>query len=156
MPSARDDLWVRKQKSWKKKRKTQYRPEGRGEEHTLLLELETDSIWFRSDPVYQLYSRIEDYFEEQDIPYNTEYLYKTYEKCYEYPNGYYALTEETYPVIYYVLGGDKINRIDYRRIWVWVKLGEPKIKCRKYSRLKGYQITYWTDKNIDLRFFGVE
>lgn len=63
LPDSFDDIWRRPQKSWKKKRKTQYRDPCRGPQHEITIG--TDSI---RPPC----RRYEEYFEEHDIPYFIE------------------------------------------------------------------------------------
>lgn len=63
LPDIYDDIPITRQKTWKKKRRTQYRVEPRGERHEIFV----DSIKYQRP-----YYRYEEYFKKHDIPFRIE------------------------------------------------------------------------------------
>lgn len=61
LPNAYDDIAIRSSNSWKDKRKTQYRVDGRGKEYTKTI----TSSWKYSPIVWHL----KEYFRKNDIPF---------------------------------------------------------------------------------------
>jgi len=71
LPNTYDDLWVRSDKSWKKKRKKQYHTGGRGEHHTVIVPSRGYN-WPRLNGVPDKEHRLREYFEDNNIPYYIE------------------------------------------------------------------------------------
>ena len=152
LPTVRDDISVHYEKSWKSKRKTQYRPKGRGTRYSMYIEYERRLSWRGEDNL----SRLEKYFERYDIPYN---IVEDREVHYEWK----VRTGQWMCVLVYVLvldpennnrakldeNGERIYRYRYEHQWVQYK--KPIFYTQKYrGTLKGHIITYWTHKNIVL------
>lgn len=71
IPNSYDDFTITHQKSWKKKRKTQYRCGGRGEHHQI------EVIYGKYQWHVKLHNLV-GYFEDVDIPYRIEYIREVY------------------------------------------------------------------------------
>ena len=86
LPSAWDDLWVHREKSWKKKRKTQYYYGGKGKRHELIIPyiryFDKDGRWYprlMDDWIF------ENYLRDHNIPYRIEEI----KESRRYYNKYY-------------------------------------------------------------------
>ena len=65
IPNSWDDIYPTRvnNNSWKEKRKTQYRPGGRGQEHSICI----------PEVQWRIYWELEWYFKDHDIPYSIEF-----------------------------------------------------------------------------------
>ena len=154
LPNTYDDLYVHKDKCWKSKRKQQFRHEGRGEKHT---------VWFEADGWYcQNYKTAHgliEYLEEQDIPcyvqtiretwVRKDYVYRKREQVgWEWGTSWHGFTKKN---------GVRIEmRVPFRMPkYGWVPLAEPYYEEKLFSHTVGYNVSWWTHKNLDLSEFGV-
>ena len=147
LPTAYDDKYVHTEKNWKGKRLTQYRPNGRGREHSLYISADREWGSLQHWVWYSTVRNLECYFEDFDIPHVIEKDRVGYTKT-------YVVT--TQPV---KVGTTDVyrDRNGIRSVWYSfdryedVPLEKPYSYTRHWSELKGYKITYWTNKNIDIQ-----
>jgi len=149
LPSAWDDVHIRcDRKCWKRKRKTQYRVGWRGKEHTIYF-LEEWGWWRRS------YRYLEDYFKEQDIPYHIETIRREvvrqelitrewHKVGWEWNYRWVGHTRQN-GVLQVMTVKERADKYD------WVPVEVPYYKERRWYETVGYEVTYWTDKRLDLR-----
>jgi hypothetical protein len=146
LPTARDDFWISYQKSWKTKRKTQYNPDGRGSKYSFYLEAQKPH--WRAD--YKNLRAIERFFENLNVVCRIDDDKQTY---YDITVQLYRMeVVEIIPVFY---EGTKDVHY-YHRVWDNVLLKNPIYTFHKREIIKGYKVTYWTNKNIDLRYLHLE
>jgi hypothetical protein len=143
LPDAYDHYFVHKQKCWKKKRKKQYRVGSRGE-HYIFETKSWRDVW-----------ELEHYFEDNDIPFRVDEIT-------EVRQGVRYITEKRvegkptkkYHRIWvdgkYIL--DKSHQIGWKRNFSWVPLDKPIEIVYTYNRTVGYEVHYWTDKDIGIEF----
>jgi hypothetical protein len=131
------------QRTWKKFRKTQYHPGGRGKKHTIYIDDTHISIW-----------GVKTFFEEHDIPYDIEWVLKP----------------TTFKRKNYKKVVDRLRR-KYRRIWnrkthqfekdynhqmgweeVWHWEWDGTYKTYTGSSIVGYNITWWYDKDVGIEY----
>lgn len=157
LPTAYDEISVCEQKSWKKKRKTQYHCGGRGKETVVYIPNE-DYEWYcrYRSPVRKL----TEYFDEHDIPYkkvddinvwDEEYFIYTYRICVgsQKINVYRTWLPEKHP---------SRNNIWYtycQYYWEDVPYEKPLVKTRRHVEYRGTFLHYWTNKKLDLTEFGI-
>lgn len=66
LPDAYWDQWIRPSRSWKDNRKTQYRPDGRGEQYSITFQpVQWGGTW-----------KLEKYLKDKDIPFSVEKIYR--------------------------------------------------------------------------------
>lgn len=123
LPNSYDDIRVRPRKTWKDKRKTQYRVDDRGGEHSLVL----DSC------IYTW--RLEEYLRDMDIPYRLEENYDhKMVRWFHYKKTVKPGHLREYP--WDIHKWEKVYTDEYRRV----------------CYLAGYTLTWWSDKNIGIDF----
>ena len=135
LPDSWDDrpIRVNRDKSWKHKRKTQYRGNKRGERH----ELVTDNSIFEYD--------FKEYCEQHDIPHKVENLYESYiyrhylsdyrwAKCMRYRHNFVT------------------GKYEYMLVWDYTWVPNGKYEDRKHTRLIGYKLIWWSDKDIGIDY----
>lgn len=149
LPSYWTDRQTTKTKSWKDKRLIQYRPDGRGVEHEIHIGKQ-----FGWGPIY----RIEEYFKDHEIPFVIDHLYDTeieliYGRWSTEVVGY-----EKYTTTRYIR--DKKSKkkhktiLEYVTEWrakydrVWTQYDKPREV--HYRHDKGYNVTWWSDKDIGI------
>jgi hypothetical protein len=150
LPNAWDDYRACYQKTWKVKRQTQYRPNGRGTEH---------SVTIKQKYPYGLTWSLQEYFDDHNIPCRIERLYEN-----ELFTHYY---KQEYRLVGYkpklLSTGSPLKRfrdlvaMRQRKVrwipiykWVTVALETPQ-QCR-YSKFVGVKVTWWADKDIGIDF----
>lgn len=146
LPNTWDDKPTTTTKCWKDKRKTQYRPNGRGKQHEIILKDER-----RWGPLW----RVEEYFRENDIPYRVENIKRNVrfkrvirtKSVLDYSIPYYT---HRYEYIDGVLHRIRGHQIGYREIFKKIPLDKPIIRWYNRSELEGYRIIWWSDKDIDI------
>jgi hypothetical protein len=139
-------------RNWKDHRKTQYRSNGRGQQHTLTLgkEWRWGRLW-----------DLEEYFKDHGIPYRIRRLYEvevktvTHQRVWthlgtghwvEYqrkvrPKKSKKKTLTTYETVRY-----------WKEDWGWVWKDLPKPRECRYQIDKGYEVTWWSDKDIGIEY----
>lgn len=126
LPHTYDDIPVQTTNCWKDKRKTQYRVDRRGKKRQIYIESPpmNEFSWIR---LYRLEFDIMNYLKERDIPHNIKPEIATEIK------------------IRYITGR-----------WVlgaFQEYEKPIRKEYKFSKTKGYTITWWSNKDIGLEYF---
>ncbi len=154
LPNSYDDKHVHGDTSWKGARKTQYRANGRGKQHEMVINT-TDFNRWRWAAQYTL----RDYFVKHDIPYRIDeikeqYTYKSYPS-----KSVLRFVRPRYQLKYsWVTGADgersiqrvQGHQIGWETIYDFVPTGE--IKIVKASKTVGYRITWWSDKDIGIDY----
>jgi adenine specific DNA methylase Mod len=150
LPNSWDDYHSCYQKTWKVKRKTQYRPHGRGQEHDVTIK--------RNSP-YGLTWNLQDYFDNHNIPCRIENLYET-ELVTHYYRQEYRLVGHTPRLLR--TGNppktfrDRIDCCQRRLVWIpiykWVTVFLEKPEQRRYSKWVGVKVTWWANKDIGIDF----
>ena len=150
LADAWDDNNCCHQKTWKVKRLQQYRPDGRGEKHTITLS--SSKVWLHT-------WYLEEHFDDHDIPYHIERLYDV-----EFRKTYYF---REYRVVRYnpilqsshKLGGtfnDLVNRgtniIRWVPVYKWVIIPLKKPCTYKWSKIIGFKVTWWSHKDIGIDY----
>jgi hypothetical protein len=153
LPNAWDDFWVKRQRSWKKKRKTQYNPEGRGQKYTIYIEA-VDRAWNRHNR--RAVQLLREFFERFDIAYDIKDDFEI-EYHWEVSEGQYWWV----PIPVLDLDPDNRNLarrdengnaivLRYKYDYRWIPRNKSLYWQRKKRKFKGEIITYWTNKNIVL------
>lgn len=151
LPTERDDIIVRLEKSWKRKRKTQYRESPRGQRHEVYISVDPYR-WGRRH--YQDLYKITEYLQDHDIPYRQEEDNEVNYIVNAIATGQWKLI-----VVPKVVIGDDNKAVkdedgNSKIKWVydheWIPFKKPKYYYRKRSIFKGYRVIYWTNKNIQL------
>jgi hypothetical protein len=130
------DQWLNdkphnREKSWKRKRKTQYRDRAQMQEYVL----DFDDILFND-------WELNEWFDDHDIPYRWE----TFRKAeYRTIKGYWRNVFD-YTIPYVDHRGINRLRCIYKRVFVPYK----KPRRDKYSKITGYRLTWWSDKDIGI------
>ena len=129
-----DDINICTQKSWKKKRKKQYRVNGRGHKHAIILHSNRlgAELW-----------KLEEYFQGHDIPYCVDTLYKTERTLHYYYRDYRQV--KSVPML---LG----KTIYWKPIYKYVIVPYDEPKTYKISTVIGYKITWWSHKDIGVEY----
>jgi hypothetical protein len=86
LPTSYDDLWVRHERCWKSKRKTQY--VGRGQEHTIYIPWNNENYKHNIHCI-RMYYRFEKYLKEHDIPHRVEKIQRKEPSIWY--NGHYTM-----------------------------------------------------------------
>lgn len=126
-----DDIPISTSKSWKDKRKTQYRPEGRGKRH----EIYVDSCYYEWE--------IAEYLRNHDIPHHIETI------CKRHVRYRWQYTKSVF------VGYKEIILRDKTYWWPkWETVDLEKPICRKayWSETLGYKITWWSNKDIGIDY----
>lgn len=142
LPNSWSSHYLTYEKSWKQKRRTQYYPDGRGKEHSIIVDYYSIHDW-----------NLRKYFEDHNIPYRIEnvreqyWFKKTLWK--KVPTGWKK------PVYHTTRTKKDGKPVIIRRIIRW----EPEYKWEKngYEMIRSYRIiahkiTWWYDKNIGLEY----
>lgn len=132
LPNTYDDLWVRSNKSWKNKRKTQYHTGGRGEHHTVIVPEVRGWNWPRHLGVRDKEDRLKYYFEDHNIPYYIETRRK-----FRWVERYY---NERAGVEDYTICGMTFQRPVYKKVYT----GE----FYRSWYVDYYIVHWWYDKDI--------
>lgn len=142
-------------KCWKTKRKTQYRVGGRGKRYAYFIETDSYYSWD-----YKNAGGLEEYFDKQKIPYSVE-IVKEQEVRYELIT--HTWVDEGWVWYDRWVGSTKPNGVRHTMIirdrkvnTVKKKLAKPYYKERHYVVTKGFLVTWWTNRNLDLTEFGVQ
>jgi hypothetical protein len=139
------DAWDDKhrccQRSWKVRRKKQYRGYKRGEEHSVFLE-GWCGIW-----------RMQEYFEKHDIPYKIEKVTEPYTYKAEIRSKVVKRQVPNY-VYKWVYKDKKLVReiqhqAGYTNEYEYVVIGYQTVQGK---RLLGYNLVWWSDKDIGIDF----
>lgn len=126
LPDTWDDLPVRArdQKSWKHKRKTQYRGPKRGEKHSITLD----------NASYRILWNLEEYFEDHDIPFDIEQNRES----------------KMVPDFDYVKHSTGKKNMFGWEICYHERV--PNGKLRKYTYTVSHTVTWWSNKDIGLDY----
>lgn len=152
LPNSYDDISIDKQKSWKHKRRKQYRVGGRGKEYNYYIADDGVSCRFSYSAWWQM-RKIEEYFETNNIPYSVikdleivkiEKVQTHITVCTGTYLVYRHTTDDQPPKIWY-----------YGHTYEKRELETPVHHTYKYSQLKGYKIRWWTNKTLDLSELGI-
>ena len=156
LPDTYDDPQACIQKTWKVKRRHQYRECGRGQQHKIFLPS-------KGGPRYRFWVNIwelEEYLNNHEIPFRVEKVEKVDVREDTHQRVYKCTGWEPYTVTYNNrpwprMGNKKVKTIvctetRWRGIysWVWVKLAQPRVG--RWYTLVGYNITWWSDKDIGI------
>lgn len=151
LPNTWDDKYVNSTKSWKGKRKRQYK--NRGQKHSITIPVDSINEW-----------RLKEWFEQRDISYNFEYIkeYYTYKRAiysYREPtekekpfNKKYVSTIKFETII---RNGRKSTVVRTVKTWYgeYLKIEEfVGYKDQITSRNKEVVITWWSDKDIGIEY----
>jgi hypothetical protein len=134
------------QKSWKKKRKTQYRVGGRGQEYRCYID--RDDIP-HNHSYWNTYWDLEEYFKEHNIPFQIKADYDIH------------IHKELITTKRVCVSSKQCSQTFCGRIFYWTKHEwgdepvKPYVKIRKSHTLKGFKVTWWTNKKLDLSEFGL-
>ncbi len=145
------DSWYDKtpcvQKTWKVKRQTQYRVDGRGEKHQLFLSARSLSSW-----------KLEEWFKNHDIPHRLQPIMKVEFVLQTHRMKYVEVGTRQKTVVHKKPKSKKKNKeitqYESRTYSVPVyrykpiRLEEPVKRKRRF--LTGYMLTWWSDKKIDV------
>jgi hypothetical protein len=141
---ARDRHYRHDKKSWKRKRDTQYRVDGRQQKHNVTLPGDQVRTWLLSQ-----------YFEKHDIPFRiipqrqkrTSVYWITTERraCYNVPNYLW----------HSYVGIAGYGRVDnrprgFKTVYYDYPLEKPIRKERTYYVTVAYQIVWWSNQDIDI------
>lgn len=135
------------EKSWKKKRKTQYRNRSEMVEHTIYLE----------DRVYKLWE-VQRWFDSQDIPYRVEDIRKSHTRMRYYERRWVFIRNEPRIDWYKVREGHGKSLVirweskySIRPIYGYreFKLSQPEVV--KWTTVEGVKLTWWSDKDIGIQ-----
>ncbi len=138
LTNAYDDIKENIQKSWKVKRRHQYREQGRGRQHELFLPANNIPNWAFWLSMYD----VKQYFNNHDIPFRVK---RRCEVTYKITRYRWNSRFSGYKTHYDEDG----NSYDYPVFKdVCIKLEKPII--RKYSTLLGYEVTWWSNKDIGI------
>lgn len=158
IPNAYDDYFVPEKKSWKHNRETQFRCGGRGEEHSL----------FISNKDYICEYALKEHFRGNNIAYKIEQIKEQRRSCriiytervksHQVPNYVYHLVKYKN-----ILPGPSVRWKTVRRReikhqagfkWIyWNKpLDTPRIECYTYNNEIGFNLTWWSDKDIGMDY----
>jgi hypothetical protein len=146
LADAWDDKYHEVQRSWKVRRKKQYRGEKRGAEHHIFLE-GWRRLWY-----------VEEYFKDHDIPYKIEKVTEQY--TYTAPI-HSKIVKRRVPEYFYkhVWGknenGDRRivkevqHQIGWKEEYDFVLIG---YQTKVGVRLVGYNLVWWSNKDIGIDF----
>ena len=142
IPTSYDDIRVKDNgKSWKKKRKTQYHLNNRGQRHEVFLDYHYCE-W-----------EIEEYFEAQNIPFSLDSIK---ESGYNNTRAYKRVVVKTIPTYRYewkLIDGKyqqvAKHQMGYVAIYDWMPCG---YTTYRYSRVIGFKLIWWSDKDIGLEY----
>ncbi len=130
LPSAWDlDYWIGEQKSWKGKRKTQYRTDGRGKKHEVIIGTDVCE-W-----------KLEEYFQDNNIPFSIEMILKRVVKYIKKPYGYMKDYGSYYD--------EDMGWVSNYQKWIFTHY-ETEEWVRHYRI--GYEVTWWSDKDIGIDY----
>lgn len=126
LPTCYDDIRVRGRKTWKDRRKTQYR-ESRGQKHVIKI---TDKRFYNWE--------VERYFDKFGIPYHFETIRKP----------------EYRPEYRWKLVPDKERQKLFPWAWpvIMKRVYEPTGNTVRYSVFDYYTLTWWSDKDIGIDY----
>lgn len=148
--SAWDDIHIRTQKTWKLKRRHQYRDKSRGTRHTLFLPNSSRKSWGFWIDTWAL----REYLNSHDIPFCIEDKWNKEERVYTHE--YVYTYNKPIPYIEVQHGKNKTQRLiehEYLRStdeWVLMPLKKPRITY--WCTLLGYKLTWWSDKDIGIEY----
>jgi hypothetical protein len=145
-----DDLWVKPQKSWKDKRKTQHRDGPRGKRHEIVFD--KGRGWYSPETW-----ALEQYLQAHDIPYYIKNIKKSYMYCDK--TAWVWVPHYQKPKVYYVwrwrngtLWREFGHQIGYEWVYRKKKLDKPVEKWYNRSETIGYKVVWWSDKDIGLEY----
>lgn len=154
IPNSWDDRPTTVTKSWKDKRHTQYRLDGRGEKR---------EIYFNTKARWGLVWHLEEYFKDNDIPYCLNRLYETEVSVKTgYWDNFATIGYEEYTYIRKIRPYNPKSKkkfktkyeivIDIRPIFgrVWVEYDDPHEVYYRHD--KGYNLTWWSNKDIGIDY----
>lgn len=145
LPNGWDDQPHCTQKSWKVKRRKQYREKPRGKKHEMFFE----------DLKWRVRWELQEYFDEHNIPYHIEDHRETYDYTYEVSENVKDYQVPWYTEKYRRDEDGKyvryaVRQSGYRWIYKTVKTG--KFKTVKRSVDAGTTLRWWSDKDIGVEY----
>jgi len=152
---AYSDRPVTIQKTWKVKRRHQYRERSRGQQHTIFLPNGSGPSWRFWINIWEL----EQWFNNHDIPCCVEKVEKIETRIETHRREYRAIGWESYtyvrPVRPRKKGAKKTltryeTKTSWRNVCGWVKIKLPKPRVSHWSTLIGYNVTWWSGKDIGI------
>jgi hypothetical protein len=141
LADAWDDKHHEVQKSWKVRRKRQYRGEKRGAEHQVFLE-GWRNLW-----------SMEEYFRQHDIPYKMERVMEKYTYTVPIYSKIVKRRVPNYVCRERLMDGKWISeichQIGWREEYDFVLIG---YQTKIGARLTGHNLVWWSDKDIGIEF----
>ena len=138
LPNTWDDRPTTITKSWKDRRKKQYYIGGRGKRHEIFL----DSKYYEWN--------LENYFKDHNIPYKIEEIKRGYTKIWYQTEESIFLTYKERKYKYTKRNGKVIEYFYTVPVYETVKLDPPIPHIRHYSKVVGYKVTWWSNKDIGI------
>ena len=138
LPSSYDDQPYRNTNSWKDKRKTQYRVGGRGAKHELFF---TELSWREQ---YDL----EEFLKDQDIPHCIETVRESYMR--RYVQTTQRVKSAYVPYFGYSWPPKDRHQSGWHWTYRWEDLDESIVTYHKASKITGYVIRWWHDRDIGI------
>ena len=155
-PNNLIDMWDDKcsciQKTWKVKRLHQYRELGRGQQHVIFVPEDRGRFYMHTWD-------LEDWFDNHDISHcikmvwSSEVIVTTHEQVYK------MVGWEPYTYLKTVrprgVGAKKTETIyevhtSWRGVYKWVDVKLARPRERRWSKLIGYTLTWWSNKDIGI------
>ena len=143
LPDAYDDLYPTHEKTWKNKRKTQYRPGGRGKERSIIVDADFTYEWDLSE-----------YFKEHDIPYRIEYVNEPY----SYKRKTTKRVRDEFKTPYYITrfyrqdGKMYMDRHIVRWEWKYHWEYDGGFEWIHTYRTVAYKVIWWYDKDVGIDY----
>lgn len=152
-----DDRCSCVQNTWKVKRRQQYREHGRGQQHTIFLPNGGGPSWRFWVNTWEL----EEWFNDHDIPFRLEKVHEFETRVETHQRVYKSIGWEPYTYVQEIRprknGAKKTltryeTKTSWRSVygWVTVKLARP--RETRWATLKGYRLTWWSNKDIGIDY----
>jgi hypothetical protein len=150
-----DDRCACVQKTWKVKRRHQYRDRARGQQHTIFLPHCGGASWRFWVNTWEL----AEWFDNHDIPYRLEKVEKIEKRIETHQRVYKRTGWRPYTTVQAVRprnnGAKKtqtqyVTRTSWEGVYNWVRVKLAKPRIARWSTLVGYNLTWWSDKDIGI------
>jgi hypothetical protein len=148
-----DDARFTHQKTWKVKRRHQYRE--RGKEHTVFLPNDGAKSWGFWVNTWEL----EEYLNDKGIPFRLEKVEQCECRTQSTQRVYRCVGHEPYTYVRAIRprknGAKKVETryetvTSYRSTYDWVTVKLAKPRTTRWSTLLGYRLTWWSDKDVGM------
>ncbi len=152
-----DDRCSCVQKTWKVKRRQQYRECGRGQQHTVFLPNDTGGASWR---FWVNTWNLEEWFNNHDIPCRVEKVQEIEVRVQTHQRVYKCTGWEPYTYVRRTRTTDGAKKSEtlyetktsWRGVYSWVKVRLAKPRETYWSKLTGYRVTWWSDKDIGIDY----